>query len=151
MCHSRKLYHKINRLYEKCVRIIHNDRTSSYEELLFKDYFFLLLFLSIHHKNMQELVIEIYKVAIGLCPEFMIEVFQFQIQNHSNLRKNFTFRISSFNTIFKGEESVSYLGPKIWSQVPEEIKFLESLISFKKASSSSISLRLTLISILLNE
>ena len=146
MCHSRKLYHKINRLYEKCVRIIHNERTSSYEELLFKDGS-----LSIHHKNMQELVIEIYKVAIGLCPEFMIEVFQFQIQNHGNLRKNFTFRISSFNTIFKGEESVSYLGPKIWSQVPEEIQFLESLISFKKASSSSISLRLTLISILLNE
>ena len=63
----------------------------------------------------------------------MNEVFQFQIQNHHNLRKNFPFRIPSFNTIFKGKESVSYLDPKIWSQVPDEIKSLESLRSFKKA------------------
>ena len=32
MRHSRKLYHKINRLHEKCLRIIYNDKTSSYEE-----------------------------------------------------------------------------------------------------------------------
>ena len=63
----------------------------------------------------------------------MNEVFQFQIQNHHNLGNNSTFRIPSFNTIFKGKESVSYLGPKIWSQVPHEIKSLESLRSFKKA------------------
>ena len=34
MFHSRKLYHKINRLHEKCLRIIYNNKTSSYEELL---------------------------------------------------------------------------------------------------------------------
>ena len=32
MRHSRKLYHKINRLHGKCQRIIHTDKTSSYEE-----------------------------------------------------------------------------------------------------------------------
>ena len=72
MCHSRKRYHKINRLHEKCLRIIYNDRTSSYEELLSKgDSVFM------HHKNLQKFVIEIYKVANGLCPGIMIEVFQF--------------------------------------------------------------------------
>ena len=84
-----------------------------------------------HHKNLQKLVIEIYKGVNGLCLEIMNEVFQFQIQNHRNLRNNSTFRIPLFNTIFKGKESVSYLGPKMWSQVPpDEIKSLESLRSF---------------------
>ena len=31
------------------------------------------------------------------------------------------------HTIFKKKVSVSYLGPKIWSQVPDKIKSLESL------------------------
>ena len=37
MCHSRKIYHKINRLHGKWLRIIYNDKTSPYEELLSKD------------------------------------------------------------------------------------------------------------------
>ena len=63
----------------------------------------------------------------------MNEVSQFQIQNLRNLRNNSIFRILSFDTIFKGKESVSCLGPKIFSQVPDEIKSLKSLRSFKKA------------------
>ena len=86
-----------------------------------------------HHKSLQKLVIEIYKIANGLCPKIMNEVFQCQIENHNNLRNNSTFRISTLNTIFKGKESVSYLGPKIRRQMPDEIKSLESLRSFKKA------------------
>ena len=128
MCRSRKIYHKNKRLHEKWLRIIYNDETSSYEELLSNGGS-----VSMHHKYLQKLVIEIYKVANRSCPETMNEVFQFQIQNHRNLRNNSTFRIPSFNTIFEGKESVSYLGPKIWSQVPDEIKSLESLRSFKKA------------------
>ena len=50
--------------------------------------------------------------------------------NHYNIRNNSTFRIPSFNIIFKGKKSVSYLGPKLWNQVPEEIKSLESLTIF---------------------
>ena len=74
----------------------------------------------VHHKNLQKLVIEIYKVANGLCHEILNETFQFQIQNHHNIRNSSTFRIPSFND------------PKIWSQVPDKIKSLESLRSFKK-------------------
>ena len=125
MCHSRKLYHKINRLHEKCLRIIFNDKTSSYEELLSKDGS-----ASIHHNNVLKLVIDIYKVVNGLCTE-IITVFQFQIQNHQNLRNNTTFRISSFNTIFKGKESVSYL--LSYGTRQDEIKSFESITSFKKA------------------
>ena len=99
MCHSRKFCHEINRLHGKCLRIIYNDKTSSYEDLLSKDGS-----VSMHHKNLRKLVIEFYKVASGLCPEIMNEVFQFQIQKYRNLRNSSTFRIPSFNTIFKRKE-----------------------------------------------
>ena len=37
MFHSRKLNNKINRLHQRCLRLIYSDRDSSYEELLDKD------------------------------------------------------------------------------------------------------------------
>ena len=88
MCHGRKFCHEINRLYGKCLHIIYNDKTSSYEELLSKDGS-----ISMQHKNLQKLVIKFYKVANGLCPEIMNEVFQFQILKHRNLRNSSTFKI----------------------------------------------------------
>ena len=72
MHHIRKLSHKINWL-----------QVSSYGELLCKDGS-----VSMHQKNLQNFVIEIYKVVSGLCPKIMNEVFQFQIQNHHNLRNS---------------------------------------------------------------
>ena len=34
--------------------------------------------------------------------------------------------------MFIGSESASYLGPKIWEQIPFEIKNINSLVGFKK-------------------
>ena len=55
MFHSRKIKNKINRLNERCLRLIYNDRGSSYEELLDKDNS-----LPIHQKNLQKLAIVKY-------------------------------------------------------------------------------------------
>ena len=83
MCHSRKLYHKINRLHEKCPRIIYNDKRCSYEELLSKDGS-----VSMNHKKLQKFIIKVYKIVNELCLEIMNKVFQFQTQNHHNLRSS---------------------------------------------------------------
>ena len=37
MCHNGLMNNKINRLHEKCLRIVCSDKTSSFEELLEKD------------------------------------------------------------------------------------------------------------------
>ena len=37
MCHSRTINNKINRLHESCLRIVHSDKTSSFEKLLEKN------------------------------------------------------------------------------------------------------------------
>ena len=53
ICHSRLNNRKINRLYERCLRIIYNDKQSSFDELLNKD-----SSVSIHIRNLQKLAIE---------------------------------------------------------------------------------------------
>ena len=84
---------------EKFLRIIYNDETSSYEELLPEDNS-----VSMHHKNLQKRVTKTYKVAKGLCPKIMNEFFQFQIQNHRNLRNNSYFRIHHLIQSSKGKK-----------------------------------------------
>ena len=56
MFHSRKLHNKINKIHERSLRIVYNDDSSSFEELLSKDNS-----VSIHHRNIQSLAIEMYK------------------------------------------------------------------------------------------
>ena len=36
------------------------------------------------------------------------------------------------HSVYNGTESTSYLGPKIWEQIPAEIKNKDSLDGFKK-------------------
>ena len=73
----------INRLYEKCLSIIYNDKRSSYKQLLSKD-----VSVSMNHKNLQKCITKVCKIVDGLCPESMEKVFQFQTQNHHNLRSS---------------------------------------------------------------
>ena len=62
--HSRKNNNKIKYLHERCLRLIYSDKKSSYENLLEKDNL-----VSIHHKNIQALAIEMFKVKHKLYPE----------------------------------------------------------------------------------
>ena len=60
----------INRLHERCLRLIYNDKRSSFEDLLEKDNS-----ISIHHKNLQALAIEMLKVQTKTKPEIIQLVF----------------------------------------------------------------------------
>ena len=69
--HNRTYHNKINRLHERCLRLIYNDKRSSFEDLLEKGNS-----VSIHHQNLQALAIEMFKVHTKASPEIMQEVFQ---------------------------------------------------------------------------
>ena len=126
MFHSRNLNNKINRLHERCLRMIYNDKVSTFEELLNKDNS-----VSIHHSNIHALAIEMYKVANDMSPEIMNEVFKLRNTPHYNLRHTAFFSTELIHSVFNGAESASYLGPKIWEQIPAEIKNKDSLNGFK--------------------
>ena len=73
MCCNRSLNTKINRLHQRYLWIVYNDKKSNFNELLVKDGS-----ASIHHQNLQKLAVEMLKVSRGLSPEIVNELFQFR-------------------------------------------------------------------------
>ena len=108
MCHSRANNNKINRLHERCLRIVYNDKQSSFNELLKKDGS-----VSIHMRNMQILATEMYKFIINLSPPLMNRVFKLNSESRYNLTQISNFSRSLVRSIYHGTEIISYLGPKI--------------------------------------
>ena len=77
MFHSRNLIIKINRIHELALRLVYQKNLSFPEVLDLEDN-------SVHQKNLQVLVTEIYKVKHRIAPEIMKDIFK---QNPScNLR-----------------------------------------------------------------
>ena len=72
MFHNRKLSNHINRIHERALRIAYQDHNSTFNEILAKDGSF-----KIHDRNLQKLLIEIFKVKMKLAPEIMNKVFDF--------------------------------------------------------------------------
>ena len=127
MCHSRENNREINRLYEKCLRTIYNEKQSSFNEVLEKDGS-----ISIHERNLQVLATEMYKISNGLSTPLMKDIFPVK-RNPYNLRQNSQFSRPRINTLYHGTEKVSNLGPKIWDLVPSNVKEISDLDKFKKA------------------
>ena len=128
MFHNKKLNNKINKLHERCLRIVYNNNTSTYEELLETDNS-----VSVHFRNVQALAIELYKVVNGFSPDIMKDVFPLSENLCYNTRNKRTFHSRNIRTVHFGSETLSHLAPKIWELVPEEIEKLASVASFKNA------------------
>ena len=128
MLHTRCNNNKIKHLHERCLTLTYCDKKSSYEELLEKHGS-----VSIHHRNIQSLAIEMYKVKNEIAPMITANVFTRMPENHYNFRHRSDFIVPFARTVYHGTESISYLGPKIWDIVPSELKKAQSLNSFKKS------------------
>ena len=87
MCYSRENNNNINRLYERYLRIIYNDKRSSFNVLLEKDGS-----VSIHERNNKILATEMFKVSKNLAPPQMHEIFKLKDQPQYYLRYNSIFR-----------------------------------------------------------
>ena len=96
---------------------MYNDKNSSYKELLTKNGS-----VSIHHGNMQALENKFHKIKNGLLPEIFTEIFACETESHYNLGQCSAFRIPSIRTVYHGSENISFLRPKIWNILPDEIK-----------------------------
>ena len=100
-------------------------KSSSFQDLLKKDNS-----VSIHYRNIQALATEMFKVKNNIAPEIMKELFAPKMSSY-DLRNNNSFKRRRVKSVWHGTESVSYLGPKIWDLVPNEIKESKSLNAFK--------------------
>ena len=125
MFHSGGLNNKINSIHERALRMTYQDHISTFQELLNRDNS-----ASIHHRNLQALATEIFKVQRDLSPDILREIFEPKISFY-NLRSNNTFERRQVHSVYDGTELLSFLDPKIWDLLPLELKQLESLEVFK--------------------
>ena len=86
MLHSRRHNNIIRNLHERCLSLIYNDKSSSYEELLTKDQ-----------------------------PLYITEIYKLWQPNFTKSKMDFrhNFRVPSIRTVYHGSESISFLEPKM--------------------------------------
>ena len=128
MFHDRGVEHKINHVHERALRCVYRDDVSTFEELLRKDGTF-----SMHHRNIQAMVIEMFKTKNNVGPSLLNQIF---IQNqHFNpgLRSSSEFKRPNVNTVHYGKDSLAYFGSVIWDLIPRDIKEIENLTKFENA------------------
>ena len=124
--HSKKLNKKINKLHERALRIVYGDHKTKFSELLNID-----KSVTIHQRNLQYLLIEIYKVKKGISPTIMNEIFQFFENPVHERRIDVHLPSRNSRTVFFSTESIMNPGANLWNMVPQDIKSSESLNVFK--------------------
>ena len=66
MTHNKKLKKKISKVHERALRIVYGEHKTKFSELFNID-----KSVTIHQRNLQYLLIEIYKVKKGISPTIM--------------------------------------------------------------------------------
>ena len=97
------------------------DHNSTFEELLAKDGSF-----KIHDRNLQKLLIEIFKVKMKLSPEIIDEVFDI-IESPYPPRNELRFKSRNIRTVRYGIETAAFVGSRIWSYMASELNESTSL------------------------
>ena len=71
-----------------------------------------------------------FKVFKNLSPPIIFDLFEVR-ENNYNLRNHRYFLIPTVKTVNHGSESIKNLGPRIWNLVPDNLKQLGEIDSFK--------------------
>ena len=130
MFHERKSNNKINKVHERALRIIHKDSTSNFEECLIKSNS-----VSVHQRNLQLLLTEIYKTVNSLKPSFVAEIFVTKDVPYG-LRGGNNLVFPRARTNFYGIDTIRFIGQKLWQTLPKEMKESQSLEIFKRSIKS---------------
>ena len=73
-----------------------------------------------------------YKIKKGISPKYVSELFSVH-QVQYDMRDNDRMSLPNYNTITFGKNSFSYIGTKLWNNIPVEIKRSVSLNTFKSS------------------
>ena len=124
---SRRINRKINHIHERALRLVYDNYTASFDDLLKKDNT-----VSIHHRNIHYVAIEMYKVKHNLSPPLMRDIFE--EKGTSATRSGCIFARPRIKTVNNGDHSLRNFGPVVWNNMlPDKLKACSSLIEFKNA------------------
>ena len=128
---SRTMNNKINKLHYRALKCVYQDDFSTFQELLDKDES-----VTIHHRSIQCLAIELYKVKSGNAPHLLNDIFQTRDIPENSVAKRLRSHKDFYNhqnpkTFKFGTETLRALGPKIWDLIPSHIKGATSVNAFR--------------------
>ena len=126
MFSSRRSNDLINKVHERSLRLITNDENSSFETLLQN-----INDITVHQRNLQILMTEVYKIIKGEAPAIMKNLFIFR-ENIHNIRNFQIIANETKNTVRYGLDTICYRTPYLWASLPEEYKHLDSVRKFKE-------------------
>ena len=86
--------------------------------------------ITIYQRNLQVLMIEVFKIINGHTPPFVDNFFIFRENTH-NLRNFQIILNENKKTVRYGSETISYRTPLLWGNLPEIYKLANSLSEFK--------------------
>ena len=117
---------KINHIHERALRIVYQDYSTTFENLLKKDNS-----LTFHHRNIHHVATEMFKVTHNLSPPFMKEIFTDKV-NEKGTRSGDTFDRPNVNSVKMGDRSPRSFGPIVWNtMLPDKLKQCKSLTEFQ--------------------
>ena len=96
---------KLERIQERRLAAIFNDKQSGYEELLVKDNL-----PSLYNRRIQDILILMYKVQFKLLAERIYDLFTLSTSPYI---RNADFILPRFSTVTFGKHSLRYTGPKL--------------------------------------
>ena len=105
---SRQTNNMINKIFERVLRIVLNDHCRDFETI-FRN----MNGITIHHRNIQTLMIEIFKIKYDLPPPIMESVLNRRTicYNFKNFQE---FQLERKRTAFYGLETISYRVPQLY-------------------------------------
>ena len=116
---------KIERIQERALRFMLNDKTSTYETLLEKCNYTTLLI-----RRIKVIAIEVFKSLNNLNPCFMNEMFDVKDIPY-NLRDTNIVLQPKFDKITYGKNTFKYYGSHIWNLLPNDCKKTTNIEIFK--------------------
>ena len=95
-------------MFMRVLRIVYRNNSLCFDQLLQIDKSY-----NIHHKNIQTLATELYKVKSNLSYHIMHDIFEKRQNVDYNLRFQTDFILRGINTTYFGLYSLSYFSSKI--------------------------------------
>ena len=124
---SRTSNNMINKAHKGALRVILNDHESDFETLLQNNND-----VCNHHRNMQTLLIKIFKIKKGFAPPILGSILKGR-NNTYNVRNFQEFETERKRTVYLGLENISYRSLQLWSILPEHMKQHNSIDQFKRS------------------
>ena len=125
---TKKLKNRIQTSQNKCIRFcLQLDKTTHMSHKEFET----LNWLPVTERFNQWINSIVFKYVNDQCPNYLNEVFQIAPANNMQTRGSFLKLKCPFRKTNAGQMALSYIGPTIWSKIPDTLKRTKNLNTFK--------------------